>query len=297
MMSDFYGLPTRVISNKYIKLEFLSEAGPRLVRLFLDGLDKNLLAELPNQSEKTPYGSFRFHGGHRLWHAPESYPRTYIPDDQGLTFKITSHGVYLEGAIEAATGVRKSMEIVLNPERAELKVIHTIANQGVWPIELAVWAITQLPLGGVAILPQQVGPLDPSGLLPNRQLVLWTYSRWSDPRLSLADDFLLVSAEPSLPPLKIGYANRPGWVGYLNNGILLVKRLPDYTDQPYVDYGSNCECYCNDQFIELESLSALRRLEPDQSISHEEVWRVFPIEVTPTDREAMIQMVEKLVLG
>jgi hypothetical protein len=40
---DFYGLPTRIISNQHLWLEFLAGAGPRIVRLSLAGSDENLL--------------------------------------------------------------------------------------------------------------------------------------------------------------------------------------------------------------------------------------------------------------
>jgi hypothetical protein len=53
---------------------------------------------------------------------------------------------------------------------------HSLTNQGLWPIETAPWAITQLKPGGVAILPQQVGPADPDGVQPNRTLALWPYT-------------------------------------------------------------------------------------------------------------------------
>lgn len=295
-MSDFYGLPTQSVGNSYLTLEFLSEAGPRLVRLFCAGVDQNLLAELPQISENTPYGTFRFFGGHRLWHAPEAFPRTYHPDHQGLTVDHDGDRVTLLAPIEPATGIQKSMELFVIPSRPEVHVNHVLTNCGVWPVELAGWAITQLPLGGVAIFPQQTQPLDPSGLLPNRHLVLWPYSRWLDPRLKLADDYIMIHADPALPPLKIGYPNRSGWVGYLNHGVLFIKRIPPYTEQSYVDHGSNCESYCNNRFIELETLSPLHKLEPGQSMNLIETWQLFPVNETPENKEEMVQLVEKIIV-
>ena len=81
-MSDFQGLPTRILGNGLISLEFLTGAGPRIVRFSAFGKE-NLFAGIPT-SVGTPYGEFFFRGGHRLWHAPEALPRTYIPDDDGL---------------------------------------------------------------------------------------------------------------------------------------------------------------------------------------------------------------------
>ncbi|MCX6033686.1 MAG: hypothetical protein NTV38_01710, partial [Chloroflexi bacterium] len=74
-MSDFQGLPTRILRNDLVHLEYLVGAEPRIVRLSAFGKE-NLFADIPN-SVTTPYGDFFFRGGHRLWHAPEEMPRSY----------------------------------------------------------------------------------------------------------------------------------------------------------------------------------------------------------------------------
>jgi hypothetical protein len=297
MNKDFYGLPIQSIHNPFLSLDYLSEAGPRLVGLYLTGNPQNLLAELPDLIEKTPYGEFHFLGGHRLWHSPEAFPRTYIPDNQGLVIEDVYQGVRLRGALETATGIQKIMQIELLPDSPALKIHHEISNQGLWPVELAAWALTQLPLGGIAVFPQQTHPLDDAGLLPNRQLVLWPYSRWSDPRLSLGDDYIFIHALPQLPPIKIGYANRDGWIGYLRDGVFFCKRFQPIQGENYPDFGINVESYCNHRFLEMETLSPISRLEPGQSIYHDETWEIYPVEGIPHTREGILQVVEKLNLG
>lgn len=271
-MGTFYGLPTGELANRHLALEYLREAGPRIVRVALAGSTENLLAELPEVSIPTPSGGYAMRGGHRLWHAPEALPRSYVQDNEGLTIDPLADGVRLIQPVEALTGIRKRLTIRLADDRPAVTVDHHLTNEGVWPVELAPWGITQLPLGGVGILPQPTGPLDPAGLLPNRQLVLWPYTRWEDPRLSLADPCLLMEAKPLLPPCKVGYLNRHGWVAYLRAGVLFVKRFDPRAAEPHPDYGCNAEFYCNDTFIEMESLGVLTRLEPGQSVDHREVW-------------------------
>ena len=113
MSADFYGLPTRSLSNSHLTLDYLAEAGPRLVRLFVAGSDTNLLAEAPDLSWDTPHGVYRLHGGHRLWHAPETFPRTYLPDESGLEIDQLEDGLRLRQPVEAATGVQKAIELRL----------------------------------------------------------------------------------------------------------------------------------------------------------------------------------------
>ncbi len=279
MSTDFYGLPTRVLENGHLRLEYLAQAGPRIVRLFVAGSQDNLLAELPSFSMDTPSGPYFIRGGHRLWHSPEAFPRSYLPDNDGLIVEEIADGVRLVQPIEPASGIRKSIEIRLASGQASATLTHELKNEGVWPIELAPWAITQLRLGGVAILPQQEGPLDAAGLLANRQIVLWPYTRWSDPRLQPGDDLVLIRAQStrSVPPCKIGYLNRHGWSAYLIGGTLFVKRFEASVDRPHPDFGCNAEVYCCDQFIEVESIGPLVTLEPGASTRHIETWELYQV--------------------
>ena len=272
MIDDFYGLPTRSVENSHLRLEYLATAGPRIVRLVLTGSAENVLAELPDATIPTSVGDYSLRGGHRLWHAPEATPRSYLPDDEGIEIEERSDRVRLVQPTEALSGIRKTMEIRLHSERAAVTIEHRLRNDGLWSIELAPWAITQLPLGGLAILPQHTLPLDESGLLPNRQIVLWPYARWQDPRLRLDDDYVLMRAEPLLPPCKIGYLNRNGWIAYWRSSVLFVKRFDPRFDEPHPDFGCNAEFYCNDTFIEMETIAPLVKLEPGQSVEHVETW-------------------------
>jgi hypothetical protein len=205
-------------------------------------------------------------------------------------------GVRLRQPVEALTGIRKTMTVRLAPDRPVVTVDHELRNEGPWPVELAPWAITQLPLGGIAILPQTAGALDPTGLLPNRQLVLWPYTHLQDPRLHLGDDLLLLRAEPAVPPCKIGYLNRLGWAAYLHRGVLLVKRFSPRPEEPHADFGCNVETYCNDQFLELETLGPLARLAPGEAVSHTETWELhLTAEGAPTI-DAVRRLVRELRL-
>jgi len=275
-MSDYYGLPTRTLSNAFIQLDYLAKAGPRLVRLVAlqSSQPRNLLAETPGVSWPTPYGDFFLHGGHRLWHAPESAPRSSIPDTGGLEVEECAGGVRLTQPTERATGIAKSMEIRLCPDRAALTLVHTLRNDNLWAVELAPWAITQLALGGMAVLPQPALSADNGGLQPNRHLVVWPYTSLRDPRLELYDDLWLMYGRGQLPPCKIGGENRLGWVAYALGDVALIRRFRPQLHLPHADRGCNVEVYVNDMSLELEVLGPLRRLQPGETIRHVEYWEV-----------------------
>jgi hypothetical protein len=56
---------------------------------------------------------------------------------------------------------------------------------------------------------------------------------------------------------------------------LFVKRFDASADVQYPDQGFNAEIYCNDQFIELESLGPVEPIEPGQTVRHSELWEVY----------------------
>ncbi len=269
---DFQGLPTRTLKNPLLRLDLLT-GGPRLVRLFYrDG--PNLLAESTQQVE-TEHGAFRFLGGHRLWHSPEAIPRTYMPDIGEARLEEIPGGVRITRPPEAATGVVKQIEVALDPQAARVTLRHELANRGSQPLECAPWTLTMFRLGGTVVLPQPVGNTDQAGLLSNRTLVLWPYTRIHDPRLDLGDDFILLHAKPGMPPIKLGYYNPHGWLAYWIEGVLFVKRFDPKPGAAFPDGGCNAETYANQQFVELESLGPLAKLEPGKSFVHVETWELY----------------------
>lgn len=268
-------------------MDALAQAGPRLVRLILAGAQENLLAETPQVHWPTHYGEYHLWGGHRLWHAPEAAPRSSIPDDIGLNATQLPNGFLLCQQVEPGTGIRKSLEVRLDPHRPALTLTHRLHNEGLWPVELSAWAITQLPLGGMVVLPQQNALGEQSRLLPNRKLVLWPYTRWADPRLILSDDLILLHAAPQPYACKVGYFNHQGWAGYVRGNVFFLKRFHARPDLAYPDYDCNVETYCQDLFVELETLGPLTRLEPGAAVTHVEEWEIHTGLSAPADLEAI----------
>ena len=281
-METFYGLPIETVGNDHLRLEVLAEAGPRIVGLYLAGSGDNLLAEVPEGFADTVNGRYHFRGGHRLWHAPEQFNRTYVPDDSDLIFNRTPDGAILTQPTEAATGIRKEIEITLDSTRAAVTLTHRLTNEGVWRVELAPWAITQMRLGGTAVFPQQVGAIDPDGLLPNRNLIFWPYSNLNDPRLQFGNDYILIKTDVVNAPFKLGSFNRHGWLAYFCGSTLFCKRFTVQPNLAHPDMGCNAEIYVNHQFIELESLAPLYQLAPGETVTHVETWELYANAQPPT---------------
>lgn len=268
---EFQGLACRWLSNGRVHVAVTTECGPRVVFCGLEG-ERNLFAETPDVVLDGPHGPVRLLGGHRLWSAPEIIERTYCPDDQPVALIASVAGASFVAPPDAV-GIVKEMALTLADDEARITVTHRLRNDGAAAIELAPWALTMVPLGGVTLLPQPQGPVDPRALLPNRFLTLWPYSDPNDPRLTWGNRIILVRGEPALPN-KLGYRNTAGWVAHWLDGTLLTKEFPANLSSLHPDNGCNTECYVNDQFMEVETLGALVTVAPGQSVTHEEIWRL-----------------------
>lgn len=279
------------LENDSLALWVTQNVGPRIIGLRPAGGD-NLLAIIPHVTTTTPAANvYKFRGGHRLWHAPEDPERTYVPDDTAVTITNIPHGIQTIQAVEAPTGIQKQMAITLPDDTAHVVIDHTLINHGPWPVELAPWAITQIKTGGFAILPQ---PSQESGLLPNRRLSFWPYTRINSPHLQLGDRFIFVHAAMQNEHFKIGWANPDGWMGYWIDDTLFIKEAVYQDGADYFDFGSSSECYCDDHFLELETLGPRTTLVPGASVTHREVWRVYPHVTLAAEETAVIEVVSRL---
>ncbi len=280
------------LSNQSISLLVTKSVGPRIISLrFNDG--DNLFAELPDFVAERPDGeNFHFYGGHRLWHAPENMPRTYALDNAPVDISRTQSGLFTRQAVEAETGIEKTLEISLVEDKPQVIIKHTLINQGAWPVECAPWAITQLKTGGVAILPQSREQTD---ILPNRSLALWQYSDIASPHVSWGNQYILIRAEikEEEGPFKVGFPNPRGWLAYWVAGTLFVKRAAFDAKAAYYDFGSSSESYCNNKFLELETLAPISKLAPGESVTHIETWELYADIEYPENEEAIQRIVEK----
>lgn len=291
---NFLGQECVSLDNKTIQLLISRSVGPRILSLkFADG--ENVFAEVPEFVVECPgSGTFHAYGGHRLWHAPEELSRTFLPDDSPVDICSIENGYLVTQDVEAKTGLQKSLEIQLQGDAPRVVITHRLTNHGLWPVKTAPWAITQLKTGGVAIFPQSH---EETRQLPNRSLVLWPYTDLSNPNVSFGKHHILLRVEMNEgEAFKVGFPNPRGWLAYWWNGNLFVKRADFDAQSDYFDFGSSSECYCNDQFLELETLAPISNIEPGACVSHVESWDLFRGIDCPRDEKDVLKLVEKLGL-
>lgn len=289
---NFLGHECVSLNNKTIRLLLSRSIGPRILSLsFVDGV--NLLAELPDFVTDCPgVGEFHFYGGHRLWHAPEDLRRTYLPDDSPVEISPIENGYLVTQNTEVESGLQKSIEVCLQGDSPRVVITHRLTNHGLWPVTCAPWAITQLKTGGVAILPQAC---EETGVLPNRSLAFWSYTNPSDPHVIWGREYIILQANLT-SPFKVGFPNSRGWLAYWLENTLFVKHVEYEAQSAYYDFGSSSECYCNDQFLELETLSPIKTIMPGESVTHLETWELYGNVKRPRDEKDVQALVASLKL-
>ncbi|TCO68120.1 hypothetical protein [Caldanaerobacter subterraneus] len=279
------------LSNGIIDVVATTDIGPRIVRFGFEE-DANEFNLDPRTLRLKGGDEFRFYGGHRLWHSPEDRKRTYIPDNDPVDWHEIENGIRLIQKPEKWVNTQKEIDIVLNPNENKVRLVHRITNLGAWPIELSAWTITVLAPEGIEIIPQ---PNKDTDLLPNRQIVLWPYSKMNDKRVYWGEKYIALKQDPNnRKPFKLGINNQEGWAAYVRGGHLFIKRYYPKENATYPDFGVSFETYTNDWMLEIETLSPLTKLQPGETVEHIEEWELYDgVYVKDIDEDVFDEIAKK----
>lgn len=266
------------------------EVGPRIIHYGpKDG--KNLLFVSPIHAGKTGGEEFLNYGGHRLWVAPEIAERTLTPDNSPVKFR-EEDGVFKFTAPADKYFLQKEMILSPRPDGA-LEIQHRIYNNGAYPVEIALWAITVMDIGGELLIPNGT-PVAEHGLLPVRPITLWSYTKMSDPRYTWGDRIIRLRQDCSRGPTKFGTLVDQGYAAYANNGGVFLKRFNCFDEGVYPDFGCNFESYTRHDMLEVESLDTLAEIGPGEYSYHDETWYWIPDTAPPEEEEACLNWLDEL---
>lgn len=283
------------LSNDQIDLIVTGDVGPRIIRFGFVG-KPNMFKEYTEQLGKQNAEEWLPFGGHRLWHAPESQPRTYFIDTEPVLVQEIEDGVVVTQKPEPTTGLQKQIEIKMSSDKPEVQLDHVLINHGLWPVETAPWAISIMAPGGVGIMPLPARGPHPEYILPTSLLSIWPYTDLSDPRWVLGERYFLLNQDPDKPtPQKIGVLATDGWAGYANFDTLFVKQTPLQFNATYPDLGANFEMFTNGEMLEVESLGPIEIIPPKGKITHMEHWTLFNDVPQPKTEQDVINTIVPLL--
>ena len=214
-------------------------------------------------------------GGHRLWAAPEVPEITYEPDNEPVAVNRTPTQITVSQSASDAVGIGKSIAITLGDGRVDL--VHTLTNHGSAARDIAPWAITQLPVGGTAIIPLRSELADQHQLQPNASIVLWPYTGIDDSPFQIENRLLILDRKRT-SPTKTGTQLGRGWLAYVNDGLVFVKRATHQNGGRYLDLDASGQVYASPEFVELETLGPQTLLAPGDAITHSETWELHTVD-------------------
>lgn len=291
---SYHGWQATRLRTSALEVVFPHAVGPRLVHLSRPG-SKNLFAEMPEQLGQQGEKEWMIRGGHRLWIAPEDKPRTYEPDNDAIELKPSGTALELVQATGAHTRIQKTLRLE-EVGQGSLKVTHRLRNANSWPVELAAWALSVMRHDSYVVLPMLPFRAHTEHLLPVSHLVLWGYTNLGHPAWQWRNGRLGVDVSKAAESQKVGLADYPGWMACWTPEGTFVKYSPTCPGSRYTDDGAMAEIYHCDWMVELETLSPLTMLEPQESLEHVEYWTVVP-DLPKPDTDAGYQQLKTVVEG
>ena len=251
-----------------------SDFGPRILEYSL-AAGNNILGWHPDAEVTTDLGTWKPFGGHRLWLAPENMPLSYAPDNERVEVERHYDLSLSLIASKDAADLEKRMTLTLAESGSSLTIEHLLTNRGETR-DISAWALTIMAPGGEAVVPNEpFAPYSGETLLPVRSMAVWSYTDLTDPRWTFTENEIRIRVDETLgKPQKIGVLNRQGWAGYRSGHLFFRKRFGYVEGATYPDMNSNTEVYTAGSFVEVESLSPLRRLETDESLEYIETWEL-----------------------
>lgn len=267
---------TLVLSDGAVEAEVTLEAGPRIISLKKTGGENVMFQDTQDAVSKdvsAVYGKGKFwhiYGGHRIWIAQED-ETTYYPDNLPVAYELFPDGARFTPPAWKERGVQPALEIRLLGD-GKIDVTMELMNISKKRKTLSLWALTVLKPGGELVIP--LSEKD-TGYLANRNLVLWHYTRFDDPRLKIHNDKIVVkSSDKATSPLKLGTLCQPLTAVYTIGGTVFEKRVSS-PDGNYPDFSCNVETYTSALIHEVETLSPLTEVKAGGTLTHKESWLIY----------------------
>lgn len=268
------------ISNDLVQVIVTVDVGPRIINYsFLDG--QNIMFEDLERGfsrsgeafDRFGGGTWYIYGGHRLWTSPEGFPKSYYPDNDPVPYEVLENGAVFSPVEQKWNQYKMEIEVTLDENSTEVHLKHRLTNCAAWSVTLAPWCLTVLAPGGREIVPQ---PTENTGLLGNRLLALWPYTKLTDKRVIWGDRYISLAQDSNnSDSFKFGINSEHGFSLYFINGDLFVKKFSPVKNGNYPDGGMSFETYTNKLFLEMETLGETKEIAPGETVEHEEAWALY----------------------
>lgn len=292
------------VSNGVIEAYVTIDVGPRIIRFgFADGQNimcdnRDVMAPKDDKEFCDFFGEgkkWEILGGHRIWTSPESYPHSYYPDLDPVKYEITPCGAIFTPNAEVENGMQKCLEIKMDPDDANMHVTMRVTNIADAPKEFSIWGLTVSACHGTLIVPMNDND---TGLLHNRSISVWPYTNLADSRVHFGKRYVTLRQDINVQQsFKLGFDLNNAEAYYCLGDDVFRKSYETYhSTEKYPDNGCSFETYTNSGFIEVESLSPLKKVASGETVSLTEHWSMHkkPCDVEWGNDDSIDEMLSKL---
>lgn len=273
------------IANQRFSIVVVPQIG-RIVYAGYDKDQKNLLwtnSALAGVAPNMGKGDYQNFGGDKVWIAPQSlwnWPPDPDIDGSPWTATATDNGVIMTSPVSAKYHVQMEREISLGGG-GNVRIRNTMINKGTEPVELGVWEVVQVDNPNIVALTAK-----PTAGMANGYVGLQdstvdnTYQKYDAMK-----QILFIQRDPA-KGRKFGAGSPDGTIeatiGSGNLTYTFAVEAPYEPSATYPDSGSAMEVYTNpdpNAYAELELLSPVRKIRPNQRISLAVHWQIKKVKL------------------
>ena len=262
--------PYRVMKTGNLSATIDTGAGGKILSLKYGDTEVISQSRMPES-----FGSTFWTSPQKEWNWPpvqefDKYP--YEIEEDGATLSIIS-------SVAPKLGLKVRKQFSTDERNNALVVRYSIINAGTTSRKVAPWEITRVPNEGLIFFDAPVESITPSGLMP----------------FTSSEGIAWYQTDTAGENRKIN-ADGKGWLAYLNNGLLLVKRFEDLSPTQPAPGEAEIQVYVNrgKTYIEFESQGAYTNLAPGEELTWTVRWQLEPYEGTAPSKQ-LVKKVRKMV--
>lgn len=246
----------------------ISVGGSRIISYKYD--EKEILTQVP---EHENFGS-------TLWTAPQNewnWPPYDVLDNQEYQVEQADNLLKMTSSPDPKSGFQmiKTWKVT---GRQNIEIEYWIKNISEKAKSVGAWDVTRVPCGGMAFFPD-----GGDGKVPESKL-----------KVSLKQDginWISIDKTPIANHQKLFSTAKEGWLAYIIDSILFIKKFPDIQPENYSPQHGEVEIFINKDknYLELENHGQYQLLQPGESLSYKENWFLMPlpenVSVNPGNQE------------
>ncbi|MBO7581527.1 MAG: hypothetical protein J6T38_08440 [Bacteroidaceae bacterium] len=220
--------------------------------------------------------------GSTFWTSPQkewNWPPVQEFDKQPYTVEEKGNSLVMTSNVSARLKYKIRKEFSVDAKSNAIVVTYSIINESGETRKVAPWEITRVPNEGLIFFDAPTDQITPADLMPFKSEfgISW------------------YQTDEANQNRKIN-ADGKGWLAYLNNGLLMVKKFQDLNTSQPAPEEAEIQVYVNrgKSYIELESQGAYTELKAGESLDWTVKWFLTPYEGAAPSK-ALLKKVKKLV--